>query len=89
MWYYLAIISIASVAVCVYDKSAARRGKRRIPEKTLFSLSALGGALFMFITMLTVRHKTKHLNFMIFVPLMALVHIALLFWLQLKHGILF
>lgn len=89
MWYYLAFISLVSIIVCVYDKSAARRRKRRIPEKTLFSLSAIGGALFMFIIMLTIRHKTKHLNFMVLVPLMALVHIGLLLWLQLKYGILF
>ena len=82
MWYYLAAISLLSVILCVYDKSAARLKVRRISEKTLFFLSALGGALFMFITMIIIRHKTKKASFMIFVPLMAMIHLLVVIYLE-------
>ncbi|MBE6678665.1 MAG: DUF1294 domain-containing protein [Ruminococcaceae bacterium] len=87
MWYYLAAISLISVVLCVYDKVSARHRGRRVPEKTLFGVSALGGALCMFITMLLIRHKTKHFSFMFFVPLMALVHIALIICFGAKLGL--
>ena len=67
---YLAIISVISVAACVYDKIISKLNKvgLRIPEKILFILSALGGSVAMFATMLIVRHKTKHKRFMIGIP---------------------
>ena len=78
MWYYCAVISLISVVLCIFDKVSARHHGMRVPEKMLFGVSALGGALCMFITMLIIRHKTKHFSFMFFIPLMALIHIALI-----------
>ncbi len=87
MWYYLCAVSLLAVFLCVFDKIAAIRHKRRIPEKTLFGVSAIGGALFMFAAMLLIRHKTKHFSFMFFVPLMALAHIVLIVVLGSKYGL--
>ncbi len=89
MWYYLGLVSLIAVILCVHDKRAARKGNRRVPEKVLFGISAIGGALFMYITMLTVRHKTKHFSFMFFIPVMIVAQVALLIWLQIKFGIVF
>ncbi len=81
---YLVLISILSVIVCIYDKVAskivARNGKvgLRIPEKSLFVWSALGGGVAMFVTMLIIRHKTKHPQFMIGIPAIILVQAALI-----------
>lgn len=41
------------------DKLKARAGKWRIPERTLFLLAAMGGALGGMLGMLAFRHKTK------------------------------
>ena len=60
---YVALISFFAVFFTVYDKIAAKCKARRIPERTLFTISAFGGAVFMYITMLTIRHKTKHRSF--------------------------
>ena len=60
------------------DKSRAKRHKRRIPERTLFITAILGGSAAMYITMLTIRHKTKHKRFMIGLPLIILAQTALL-----------
>ena len=67
--FYLIIISLISVFTTVYDKQAAKRRKRRVPEKTLFLLSAFGGSVSMLCAMLIIRHKTKHLKFMLGIPL--------------------
>lgn len=78
---YLAVISLISMIVCVYDKIVSKRGdvKLRIPEKSLFLWSALGGSLVMYITMQIIRHKTKHPSFMIGIPVIFIIQAALIF----------
>lgn len=78
-WIYLAllIISALSVIVTVCDKLCAGKRSRRIPEQTLFLLAVLGGAATMYLTMLLFRHKTKHKRFMLGLPLIILLHLAL------------
>ena len=72
---YLAVISLVSIVVCIYDKVISKKNKvsLRIPEKVLLLLSALGGSLAMFVTMLIIRHKTKHVKFMLGIPLIILL----------------
>ena len=77
---YAFIISVISVTVCVYDKLAARVAKRhRTREAMLLGLSALGGSVAMLITMFIIRHKTKHLKFMLGIPLIMAVQAAAIF----------
>ena len=76
--FYVVLISLISVAVCVYDKTAAKHSLHRIRESLLFFLSFIGGAFAMYITMLIIRHKTKHLSFMVLLPLMIVLHVILL-----------
>ena len=61
---YFIVINITSAIVTVLDKFKAKHGKWRIPEKTLFILSAIGGAVGMYITMHLIHHKTKKMKFM-------------------------
>ena len=77
---YVAIISFISVVVCIYDKAVSKKNRveLRIPEKTLFLLSALGGSVAMYVSMQLVRHKTKHKRFMIGIPLIIVLQIALI-----------
>lgn len=76
---YLAVISIISVIVCVYDKVVSKRErvKLRIPEKNLLILSALGGSVAMYLAMQITHHKTKHAKFMIGIPVIILLQAAL------------
>lgn len=84
--FYLIVISVVGCVVTVYDKICAKRNKWRIPEKTLFLLSAIGGGLSVYLTMLTIRHKTKHKRFMIGIPaiitLELLLVISILLWVK-------
>lgn len=75
---YLAIISVAAMIMTVSDKSRAKKHKRRIAEKTLFGTAVLGGSAAMYLTMLLVRHKTKHKRFMIGLPLIMIVQTVLI-----------
>lgn len=82
---YLGVISLISVVVCCYDKFAAKHNPRhRTRESTLLLLSALGGSVAMFVTMQLIRHKTKHVKFMVGIPLIILVQAALVVFLCLK-----
>ena len=78
---YIALISIISVIVCIYDKKISKKNRveLRTPEKTLLLLSALGGSVAMLITMLLVRHKTKHAKFMVGIPFIIILQAALIF----------
>jgi uncharacterized membrane protein YsdA (DUF1294 family) len=64
--------------VCIYDKKISKRNnvKLRIPEKSLFIWSAVGGSVAMFITMRLIRHKTKHVSFMVGIPVIIILQIA-------------
>lgn len=74
---WLGIISIISFVVTVYDKWAAKHNPRhRTRENTLLLLSLLGGSVVMFATMLTIRHKTKHMKFMLGIPAIMLLQAA-------------
>ena len=86
---YLIVISLIAVIVCVYDKKISKKNRveLRVPEKTLFLLSALGGSLAMYLCMLTVRHKTKHARFMVGIPLILIFQIAVLY-VMFQKGIL-
>lgn len=75
---YYSVVSLTSVVLTVYDKSAARKGAWRISELMLMLAGLFGGALPMFLTMKIIRHKTKHLKFMLGLPLEMLLHAALI-----------
>ena len=77
---WLGAFSLISVVICVYDKIAAKRDPRhRVRESTLLLLSALGGSVAMFATMQLIRHKTKHMKFMLGIPAIILLQAAAAF----------
>ena len=75
---YILGIYALSVFVTVWDKMAAQRRAWRVPESVLLLLAALGGSLAMLVTMLIIRHKTKHPKFMFGIPVIMALHIALI-----------
>ena len=75
---YFAVISFFAIFFTVYDKIAAKCKARRIPERTLFTISAFGGSVFMYLTMITIRHKTKHKSFMIGIPAIIFAQLILI-----------
>ena len=70
------IMSLASFLLMRYDKQCARQHKRRVPERTLFLVAGLFGAIGGTIGMHLFHHKTNHWNFRAFFPTMKIVQIA-------------
>lgn len=77
---YFIFISLVAFFTTVYDKIAAKKDARRISEKNLLLIGLAGGAFAMYITMQTIRHKTKHAKFMILLPVMIIFHIVLCYF---------
>ena len=64
-----------------FDKLAAKRGMRRISEKTLLITAFFMGGIGAFFGMEIFRHKTKHLSFKILVPVFSVVNVIVLYFL--------
>ena len=75
---YLLLINLDGFILMASDKSRARRGKRRIPEATLFLVAALGGSAGILAGMYAFRHKTGHDSFTIGMPLILIFEAALI-----------
>lgn len=74
---YLMIINLISIIITIFDKHRAIKRKYRVKESTLLIFSVLGGSIGMFITMQVIRHKTRHIKFMLGIPLIIILQIIL------------
>ena len=74
---YISVISLLSIFITIYDKSAAKKHRQRISERTLILLSLSGGSVAMLITMKLIRHKTKHKKFMLGIPAIIILQVVL------------
>lgn len=72
------LVSLAGIAVTIFDKLSAKRSGQRIPEFSLLLIAVLGAALPMYITMRLIHHKTRHKKFMIELPLIFVLQLTLL-----------
>lgn len=80
LWYLL-IINLFGFFMMWLDKRKAKKGSWRIPEKTLFIVTALGGGIGTIAGMYTFRHKTQKLNFVIGFPFITILEIiAIVYW---------
>lgn len=77
---YLLIINLFGFFLMWLDKRKARKGSWRIPEKTLFIVTALGGGIGTIVGMYTFRHKTQKLNFVIGFPFITILEIIGIIW---------
>ena len=73
---YLAAINIAAFILYGIDKHKARKHQWRISEASLICVAVLGGSVGALLGMSVFRHKTKHLKFLIGVPLILILQIA-------------
>lgn len=79
---YLVIINLIAFLLMAMDKSRARKHQWRIPEKTLFLSAILGGSIGAIAGMYTFHHKTRHWHFVIGMPAILIVQIALIVWIR-------
>lgn len=79
---WLVVINLLTFLVFGWDKWKAKykekhQSARRVPEKTLFLLSALGGSVGALLGMRVWHHKTLHRSFRIGIPLILLLQILI------------
>lgn len=81
---FLLVMNIISFSMMATDKKRAQKDKThshpetRIPEKSLFLVTAFFGGVGGCLGMYLLRHKTKHWYFVLFFPLMTIIQIAAL-----------
>lgn len=78
---YLIIVNAAAFLLMLADKQKAKRGLWRIPESTLMGVAVIGGSVGALAGMYTFRHKTRHLKFVLGVPLIFVIQILLIIFL--------
>ena len=79
---YLLIINIIGFFMMWSDKRKAKKGKWRIPEQTLFIVTAIGGGIGTIAGMYTFRHKTKKLKFTIGLPALVILEILIIIYVK-------
>ena len=57
--FYLVAVNIAAYWAFVFDKTKARAGARRTPERTLLRYALMGGSLGAIAAQQIIRHKTR------------------------------
>lgn len=82
---YFIVINLFGFFIMWLDKRKARKGKWRIPEKTLFIITALGGGIGTIAGMYVFRHKTQKIAFVIGFPFITILEILLaVYWIFFK-----
>lgn len=90
---WLVLINLVTFLVFGLDKWKAKRKEkneavRRVPERTLLLLSALGGSVGALLAMRAFHHKTLHRAFKLGVPLILALQIILPFGLWLYFNVI-
>ncbi len=81
---YFIVINLFGFFIMWLDKRKAKRGAWRIPEKTLFIITALGGGIGTIAGMYTFRHKTQKIQFVIGFPFITILEIVTIIYFILK-----
>lgn len=74
---YVLIINIIGFLMMYLDKQKAIHHRYRIKEATLFLIAIIGGGLGSLLGMYVFHHKTKKWYFMIGIPLILVIEIAI------------
>lgn len=74
---YLLLINAVAFLLMLVDKIKAKKNRWRIPERTLFGSALLGGSVGALLGMYTFRHKTKHIKFIVGMPLILAAQIVI------------
>ena len=78
--FYLIILNLIGFLIMGLDKHKAKKHQWRIPEKTLFLASLLGGSVGTLLGMYAFHHKTKHWYFVVGMPAILILQIGLAVW---------
>ena len=78
---YLIIINAIGLILMLLDKYKAKKKLWRIPEAALLGTAAIGGSIGVMVGIHWARHKTRHPQFSVGVPLILGIQLILAFFL--------
>ncbi len=81
---YFIVMNLIGFFIMWLDKRKAKKGAWRIPEKTLFIITALGGGIGTTAGMYAFRHKTQKIQFVIGLPFITILEIITVIYFALK-----
>lgn len=81
---YLIIINVITFGLYGIDKYKAVNGHYRISEKMLLGIALIGGSIGALAGMFLFRHKTKHWQFRLLLPLFFILHLVIVIYLIYK-----
>jgi uncharacterized membrane protein YsdA (DUF1294 family) len=76
-----AMASIAAFAAYAFDKSAAKNGRWRTPERTLLALGLIGGWPGALLAQRVLRHKSRKISFQLSFWASVMLNCGALIWL--------
>lgn len=79
---YFVVVNFLSILMFFIDKKKAEKNLWRISEKALILVSILGGSVGALIGMYTFKHKTKKLKFTVGIPVILILQIVLIIYLN-------
>ena len=82
---YLVFMNVLGFSLMASDKRKARKKLWRIPEKTLFLVSFLGGPIGTLTGMYVFHHKTRHWYFVVGMPAILIAQTAAVIWLTVSR----
>ena len=80
--YILIVINVLTFFIYGIDKRKAKQGNWRISEATLLILAVIGGSIGALLGMEVWHHKTMHKKFKYGLPLILLIQIVLIYFIQ-------
>lgn len=81
--YILLVLNAVSFLLFAVDKMLAIKGMRRIPERVLILSALCFGGVGTLASMYTFHHKTKKTMFILLVPVLTVVQVGAMIWLNL------
>ena len=80
LFIYLVIVNALAFLLMLADKHKAKTKGRRIRERTLLGVCAIGGSVGSLLGMYLLRHKTKHKQFKYGVPFILIIELVVWFY---------
>ena len=76
--FYITLINLLGLTLMYIDKIKAINNEWRISENTLMLVSILGGSIGSYLGMRFFRHKTKHIKFLLGIPLIIFIQLFIM-----------
>lgn len=82
LFIYLIVINLVGFITMYIDKKKSQKRQWRVPEARLFGIAIVFGSIGILLGMYLFRHKTKHMKFVIGIPIILITQIVLVLFFQ-------